>query len=75
MVDLGAQEDVEVVAITDRGQSLNVVTQSFIVPPIPDIDRVVTGENYEPYIASREAMLNKADEVRKNFLKRLQSVR
>lgn len=68
MVDYGAQEDVKGLAINSKGEIVEVITQSFLNPPIPEIDKVITGDNYEPYIASKEAMLKKADEVRFQYL-------
>lgn len=69
MVDYGAQEDTNAMALNSKGEIVQVVTQSFINPPIPEIENVVTSENYNPYIASKEAMLKKADEVRLQYLK------
>lgn len=68
MVDYGAQEDAKGIAVNSKGEIIEVITQSFLNPPIPEIDKVITGENYEPYIASKEAMLKKADEVRLQYL-------
>jgi len=68
MVDYGAQEDAKGIAINSKGEIIEVITQSFLNPPIPEIDRVVTEENYEPYIASKEAMLKRAGEVRLQYL-------
>lgn len=68
LVDYGAQEDVKGLAINYKGETIEVITQSFLKPPIPEIDRVVTGDDYEPYIAPKEAMLKRADEVRLVYL-------
>lgn len=72
IVDYGAQEDAWGIAIDDDGNLHIVVTQSFMRPPI-DIDRVVTGPDYEPYIWSRDAMLKRADELREGYLARKNS--
>lgn len=64
LVDYGAQEDARGMAINSRGEIIEVITQSFLNSPIPEIDKVVVGDDYNPYIASKEAMLKKADEVR-----------
>jgi hypothetical protein len=36
-------------------------------PPI-DIDRVIEGDDYPAYIAPKEAMLKRADEIREQYL-------
>jgi hypothetical protein len=69
MVDYGAQEDVKALASNSKGEMVGVITQSFINSPTPEIESVITDENYNPYIESKEAMLNKADQVRENYLK------
>lgn len=69
VVDYGAQEDAWGLALIDDGQLVKVVTQSFMRPPI-DIDRVVTGPEYDPYIWPKDAMLKRADELRAEFLQR-----
>lgn len=68
LVDYGAQEDAKGIAINSKGEPIEVITQSFLNPPIPEIDRVVTEKDYEPYIAPKEAMLKKADQVRLEYL-------
>lgn len=69
MVEYGAQEDAQGIAITASGEFVEVVTQSFLNPPIPEIERVVVGDDYEPYIALKDEMLQRADEVRMVYLK------
>lgn len=71
MVDYGAQEDAWGTAINEKGESFQVITQSFMKPPI-EIDRVVTGEDYEPYIWPKKAMLRHADRILEQY-KRLKS--
>ncbi len=68
MVDYGAQEDAKGKAINAKGKVVEVITQSFINDPIPEIDKVITGDDYKPYIASKEAMLKRADEIRLQYL-------
>ena len=68
MVDYGAQEDAKGMAINSKGEIIEVITQSFLNFPIPEIDEVIIGDDYESYIASKEAMLKKADEVRFRYL-------
>ena len=53
--------------MNSKGEIVEVIVQAFLKSQ-PEIDRVVDGNNYEPYIASKEAMLEKADEVRLEFL-------
>ncbi len=67
IVDYGAQEDGCGTAVNEKGESFKVITQSFMKEPY-EIDRVVVGSDYEPYIWSKEAMLKKADEVRLQYL-------
>lgn len=62
LVDYGAQEDAWGKATNEKGESFQVLTQSFMKPPI-DIDRVVTGDDYEPYIWHKKAMLEHADRI------------
>jgi hypothetical protein len=68
LVEYGAQEDAWGIAINAEGEPVQVITQSFMKPPI-DIDRVITGEDYNPYIWPKEAMLKRADELRLQYLK------
>ncbi|HUU40445.1 MAG TPA: hypothetical protein VMW42_05865 [Desulfatiglandales bacterium] len=68
MVDLGCQEDARGIAVTDNGELVEVITQSFLKPA--KIDRVIKGDDYEPYIWDKETMLKTADQVRLNYLKR-----
>ncbi len=67
MVDLGCQEDARGIAVTDNGELVEVITQSFLKPA--EIDRVIKGNNYEPYIGDKKAMLRTADQVRLNYFK------
>lgn len=66
IVDYGCQEDAYGTAVTDDGRQVKVITQSFIKPA--EIDRVITGDDYEPYIWDKEAMLKRADELRQSYL-------
>jgi hypothetical protein len=66
IVDYGAQEDAYGVAVNPKGQEIEVITQSFLKPT--EIDRVVVGADYEPYIWSKDAMLKRADEIREQYL-------
>jgi len=67
LVDYGAQEEAKGIAINSKGETVEVITQSFLKSQ-PEIDRVVDSDNYEPYIASKKDMLRKADEVRFEYL-------
>lgn len=69
LVDYGAQEDAWGFAINSNGELKKVITQSFMKPTF-DIDRVVEDEDYEPYIWDRQAMLDKADDIRLQYLER-----
>lgn len=68
LVDIGAQEDAKGMAIDSKGEIVQVITQSFLKSPIPEIDEVITGSDYEDYIHSKEKMLKTADEVRIQYL-------
>jgi hypothetical protein len=68
LVDYGAQEDAWGIAIDEDENKHEVVTQSFMRPPI-DIDRVVEGKNYPAYIWPKEVMLKRADELREQYLR------
>jgi hypothetical protein len=68
LVDYGGQEDAWGIALDSKGKMYEVITQSFMKPPI-DIDRVVKGKKYPAYIASKKAMLRRADELRELYLK------
>jgi len=67
IVDFGCQEDAYGIAITDDGRRVKVITQSFLKPA--EIDRVITGDDYEPYIWDKKAMLKRADDIRNDYLK------
>ncbi|MBI4276645.1 gamma-glutamylcyclotransferase [Candidatus Uhrbacteria bacterium] len=69
MVEYGAQEDAQGIAMTAGGAIVNVITQSFLTPPIPEIERVIGEDDYEPYIAPKDEMLKRADEVRMVYMK------
>ncbi len=66
LVDFGCQERAYGNAITDDGRSIEVVTESFLKPA--EIDRVIEGDDYNPYIWDKEAMLKRADDVRLEYL-------
>jgi hypothetical protein len=66
MVDFGCQEEARGIALTDTGELVEVIIQSFLKPA--EIDRVIKGDDYEPYIWDKESLLKKADQVRLNFL-------
>jgi hypothetical protein len=67
LVDYGAQEDAWGIAVDSTGKLCKIITQSFMKPPI-DIDRVIEGKDYPAYIAPKEAMLKRADEIREQYL-------
>ena len=67
IVDYGAQEDAYGMAVNSKGEIVEVITQSFLKPA--EIDRVITGDDYEDYIWDKEAMLKKADELREQYIR------
>ena len=66
IVDYGGQEDAYGIAITDDGRLIEIITQSFLEPA--GIDRVITGDDYSPYIWDKKAMLEYADKIRLQYL-------
>lgn len=66
LVDYGAQENTWGIALNSKGEEIKVITQTFLKPT--EIDRVVTGDDYEPYIEDKKAMLRRADETREQYL-------
>jgi hypothetical protein len=69
MVEYGVQEDTKGIALNLQGEFIGIITQSFLNPPIPEIDQVIIDPNYEPYIASKETMLKEADLTRIDYLR------
>jgi hypothetical protein len=68
IVDFGAQDDAYGFALGDDGELYEIITQSFVRPEPVDIDKVITGKDYEPYIHDKEAMLKRADDLREDYL-------
>ena len=69
LVDFGMQEDAKGMAVDSKGKQVQVETQALLKEP-REIESIIEGDNYDPYIAPREAMLKTADEVLKDYLKR-----
>lgn len=67
-VDFGVQDDAYGWALDENNELHQVITQSFVRPEPIDIDYVVEGPNYEPYIEDRQVMLDKADTIREEYL-------
>ena len=68
LVDYGCQEDAYGVAITESGDKIPVITQSFMRPPFK-IHKKVDGSDYPAYVADKAAMLKTADESRESYIK------
>lgn len=68
LVDFGAQDDARGFALGDDGELYEIITQSFVGPQPIEIDRIIKGGDYAPYIHDKAAMLAKADAVREDFL-------
>ncbi|MBI4919075.1 hypothetical protein HY837_04035 [archaeon] len=66
IVDYGCQEDAFGIAVTKKGKLVNVITQSFLKPT--KISRVIRGDNYNPYIWNKKAMLKRADEILTQYI-------
>lgn len=69
MVPYGCQENVKGIAVTDDGKLIEVWTQSFANPPEAEVERIITGNDYEPYIADKKEMLEVAEKCRLEYLK------
>jgi hypothetical protein len=67
LVDYGMQEEVHAIAVDVKGAIISVETQAVMNPPA-EIDKNITGENYEPYIVLKSKMLEAADNSRIAFL-------
>ncbi|MCL2869484.1 gamma-glutamylcyclotransferase [Candidatus Saccharibacteria bacterium] len=67
-VDFGVQDDAYGWALDDNGELHQIITQSFVRPEPVEIDQVIEGSDYEPYIEDKQAMLDKADLLRKEYL-------
>lgn len=69
LVDYGLQEEVNAMAMNKKGEIIQVETQALIKEPMA-VDKVVTEEDYEPYIAPKDRMLSFADKTRIDYLRR-----
>jgi hypothetical protein len=69
VVDYGVQDDAYGWALDDDGELHQIITQSYVRPEPIDIDYAIKGKDYEPYIEDRQAMLDKADFLRDEYLK------
>lgn len=68
LVEYGMQEEVMAIAIDAKGNIIQVETQALMKGEVV-VDRVITGADYDPHIASKDKMLKIADESRLNYLK------
>ncbi|OGK43666.1 hypothetical protein A2957_02860 [Candidatus Roizmanbacteria bacterium RIFCSPLOWO2_01_FULL_38_11] len=68
-VDYGVQDEVWAIAIDSKGHFVQVETQT-LLKPTDKIDRIITGEDYDPYIAPKKSMLDLADDIRIRYLER-----
>lgn len=69
MTELGMQEEINAKAVDSSGNTIDVETQAVIDPP-PEIDRVISDPDYDPYVVTKEKMLSVADGVREDYLKK-----
>jgi len=67
LVDYGMQEDAKAMAVNSKGEIIQVITQSLLKEP-RDVDRIISEENYDAYVAPKEEMLKMADKVRADYL-------
>jgi len=72
-VDCGVQENIETIAINNKGEKISIITHGLLNHP-RDVDRIVEGKDYEAYIISRDQMLSSAEVLRKDFLRRKKEV-
>lgn len=70
LVDFGMQEEVQAMAINSNGDLIQVETQAIVDPPA-EYYTIIEDNEYPRYIADKELMLKKADEVREDYLKML----
>lgn len=68
LVNIGWHKTVDLSAILDDGTRVIVSTQS--LSDQASVDRIVDGMNYSHYLNDRNAMLKKANQVRREFLSR-----
>jgi hypothetical protein len=68
-VEYGLQDEVQAMAMDFRSNLVQVEIQS-LTRPTDKIDRVINGDDYEPYVADKEKMLAMADKLRVEYLKR-----
>lgn len=69
LVDYGLQEEVNAMAMNNKGDLIQVETQA-LMGGYEQVDKVVAEENYESYIAPKDKMLALADKTRTDYLKR-----
>jgi hypothetical protein len=70
-VEYGVQDEVQAMAMDSHDNLIQVETQA-LTRPTDKIDRVITGPDYDPYIAPKEKMLEVADRLRLEYLERKQ---
>jgi len=70
LVDFGMYEDAKGLAVNEAGDEFPIVTQALINKP-DDIDRVVEGADYEPYLVPKDKILDKADQVLEDYYNRI----
>lgn len=73
LLDFGMQEDLAGEARTESGDNIHVQTHGSKDPGLP-VDRVVEGKDYEDYIVPRQAILETARRVHREFMERVSQV-
>jgi len=72
LLEFGMQEDIKAMAMDSKGNIINVVTHGSLSTATP-IDRCIVGETYEDYIVPKKDILQVAERVRLEYIKRMKN--
>ena len=70
LIDFGWYQDIEAVAVTEYGEDILVVTEG--LRPGQEIDKVVDGLTYPPFLNSLEDFARIAEKARREFFERME---
>lgn len=71
LIDYGWYKDMEGKAVTEEGQEIQVVTEG--LRKGQEVDRVIGGKEYEPFLNRLEDFRKVADMARREYLEKLQT--
>ncbi len=74
LVDFGMYELAQVKIKNEAGKMVDCVTQVLEKEPI-EIDQVLDGDNYDPYIFDKDMMLNRAVLVRNEYIELMKKLK